>query len=123
MTPNQARAIPASVARLLESGERQGLRPEREIVEVTHSLTMDDQRVFVFTYWTEPEGSAVMLSETIDPDGTVTPRDARWQDDESPLREEPPQPLSADPFNRAGVRYQGINAYYSAAWLSSDPDC
>jgi hypothetical protein len=110
MTPNQARAIPDALGRLLDSGERQGLTPEREIAEVTHSMTPDDDRVYVFTFWTDQEREAVTLSVTIDPDGTVLPRDAEWPVSHGAL--------SPDPLHRPGVRIgdDGLPRY-SAAWL------
>jgi len=109
MTPNQARAIPDALGRLLDSGERQGLTPEREIAEVTHSMAKGDDRVYVFTFWTDPEGEGVNLSVTIEPDGTVEPRNAVW-----PVHL---GALSPDPLHRPGVRLVGDSEAYSADWL------
>lgn len=110
MTPNQARAIPDALARLLDSGERQGLTPETRFAEAEHALA--DGRVYVFTHWTEPEGEGVTLSVYIEPDGETVPRDAAWK-----IRH---GTYSLDPLDRPGVRIgEDGQAVYSAGWLDA----
>ena len=58
------------------------------------------------------EGEGVNLSVTIDPDGTVEPRDAVW-----PVHH---GSLSPDPLHRPGVRMgEDGEARYSAGWLDA----
>ena len=105
MTPNQITGTANALRALLQDGHRQGLTPAFDPARVCSLFTSDAYHVR--THWIEPEGGFVTLSALVNPDGTIEPQPAVWDD------------ARPDPEGRPGVKVLGDGQpYYSSEWLT-----